>query len=564
MEPMRSSLAKMLSRILGVKIELLYPPPTVAADYASNAAFVIARRKSLDPKEVAVNLKAKLLRSKSLKRAVESVDAAAGFVNLTLSPQYIAKEFLRFLKLKKFTRPVRKKRVIVEYSSPNIGKPLSIAHIRSTIIGDSLARIFRALGWKVVTDNHLGDWGLQTGILIAAYKLWGKKPARRMTLEEFLELYVRFNREMKDHEELGSRARLETVMLQEEDPETLKIWQAIMSRSLGEYRRLYRALGVNFDYILGESFYRKELHKVIDYAVKKGVAQKSEGALVIPVGGGRPPLVIEKKDGGYLYGTFDLATIRYRKRRFRPTLMLYVISNEQALYLEQLFAAAQKLGWLKWDEAVHVKFGLIRGEDLKRLSTRGGRLISLEQAIREATQRARRVVEEKNPGLPEREKDRIAKMVGIGALKYNDLSQNRNTDIIFDWDRMLDFSGNSAPYLQYTYARLRSILRKAQSSKLKVQKVDLALLKQPEELALMKKVLQLPEAIEDAAKEYLPNVIANYLWELANFVNSFYEKFPVLKAAKGVREARLALVEGVSRCLREGLDLLGIEAPERV
>lgn len=464
----------------------------------------------------------------------------------------------------KQTDDVCKKRgvVLVEYSSPNIGKPLSIAHIRSTIIGDSIARIYRWLGYRVITDNHLGDWGLQAGILVSAYKLWGKKPIAKMAMTELLDLYVRYNAEMKTNDELAAKARTETVLLQKGDCKTFAIWKQIRKKSIAEFHRLYRMLGVRFDYVIGESAYRKALAAVVRDALSTGAAEKSQGATVVPLTASEPPLIIEKQDGGYLYATFDLATIRYRLKRWKPSLMVYVISNEQTQYLDQMFRAAEKLGWLASGQAVHVKFGLLRGEDLKRLSTRGGKIILLEDAIKEAISRARKIVEEKNHALSEKEKAAISRMVGIGSLKYNDLSQNRNTDIIFDWDKMLDFAGNSAPYIQYTYARLKSIVRK--SKQRKIDDKSIAALAEPEEIALMKKVLQLPEAAEDAAREYAPNLVANYLWELANFANTFYEKYPVLKAEPKIRSARLALIVKTAATLKTGLLLLGIESPEMV
>lgn len=558
---MRTKLEQLLSRTLGISVSLAYPPKNVAADYSANLAFKLAKERQKEPVVAAEELRLKLHRL--VPRIFDRINIADGFLNFTLSEEFLRKQFARGVKL----APAKKRKtIIVEYSSPNIGKLLSIAHIRSTIIGDALARIYRALGYKVITDNHLGDWGLQTGILIAAYKLWGRKPLSKMSLEDLQELYVRYNNEMREHDELGPKARMETVLLQKEDKEVLGIWKILAKKSMAEYDRLYRKLGVGFDYVLGESFYRKFFPKVVAETLRKGVAEKSAGAVVIHVGGGRPPLIIQKQDGGYLYGTFDLATLKYRLKRFNPKLILYVVSNEQALYFEQLFTAAEKLGWLRDTKAVHVKFGLIRGEDLKRLSTRAGKMISLEYAIEEAIRRARAVVTEKNPKLAEREKNRIARMVGIGALKYNDLSQNRNTDIIFGWDRMLNLQGNSAPYLQYTYARLHSILRKARNPKSEIRNKSqiLKFLKQLEEVTLMKKVLQLPEAVEDTAKESAPNIVANYLWELANFANTFYEKCPVLKADPGLKEARLALVKAVTQTLKRGLEILGINAPERV
>jgi arginyl-tRNA synthetase len=566
-----------------VRVNFSFEPPPRAelGDYSTNAALLLAKQAGVEPVRVADEMRSALIGIKDVFEEIEV--AGGGFLNFTLSRDFVIQEFVRFDPERPFRR--RKETILIEYSSPNIGKPLSIAHIRSTIIGDSLARIHRWLGYRVITDNHLGDWGLQAGILVAAYRLWGAKPIAKMTMPELLELYVRFNSEMKESDELASRARLETVLLQKEDRKTLVFWNEIRKKSIAEFNRLYKILGVKFDHTLGESAYRKDFAKVVADAQKTEAAQESQGAIVIPLGSEEPPLIIQKQGGGYLYATFDLATIRWRIKRWKPDKILYVVSNEQTQYFDQMFRAAEKLGWLAAHstssgqacELVHVKFGLLRGEDLKRLSTRKGEIIMLDKVIDEAVQKARETVEKKNAALYSKEKGKIAEAVGIGALKYNDLSQNRNTDIIFDWSRMLDFEGNSAPYIQYTYARLRSIARKAQNPKLEIRNTAgkhafygagrseiLNFLRQPEEVSLMKKALQLPEAAGDAARELAPNFVANYLWETANLVNVFYEKYPVLKAEKNVRAARLFLISKVADVLKQGLLMLGIKAPERV
>jgi len=415
----------------------------------------------------------------------------------------------------------------------------------------------------VITDNHLGDWGLPAAMMIAAIKLFSPKPAEKLSIQEMAEFYVRYNQEMASHSELEAKAKLELKDLQDGRKESIRLWRLILKKSRTEFNRLYRLLGIKFDYTLGESAYARLMPYIVSEALKRKIAKRSEGAVVIPLEGRRlPPVIIQKSDGGYLYHTFDLATIWWRNKKLKPAKVLYVVSNEQAFYFEQLFLAAEKLGWTKKGKLVHVKFGLIRGEDMKRLSTRRGRTILLEEVIEEAIRRSRKIVEKKNPKLSPREKKAVARKIGIGALKYNDLSQNRNTDIIFDWSRLLALEGNSAPYLQYTYARLKSILRKA--AKVKIRPADLKFLQEPEEIVLVKKMLQFPEVLEDAAKENLPNLVANYLWELANLANTFYEKYPVLKAEPILKNVRLGLIAAISRTLKEGLAVLGIEAPERV
>lgn len=545
-----------------------YPPQPEFGDYATNAAILFAKKRDKDPIQVANEIRSTIINKEKI---FENISVAnKGFLNFTLSRDFVRTKFKEFspasARTNKHLSFLNKKQgvILIEYSSPNIGKPLSIAHLRSTIIGDSLARIHRWLGYRVITDNHLGDWGLQAGILVAAHKLWGKKPIAKTTMPELLELYVKYNAEMKSQEELAAQTRIETVLLQQGNRKTIEIWNQVREKSSAEFNRLYKILNVQFDYTLGESAYRKDFPNVIKIAQKSGIATESQGAIVIPFGKDEPPLIIQKNDGGYLYATFDLATMRYRVKRWKPQQMLYVVANEQTQYFDQVFRAGEKLGWLKREQAIHVKFGMLRGEDLKKLSTRGGKIFLLEDVINEAISRARKIVEDKNPSLSKKEKESISRMIGIGALKYNDLSQNRNTDIIFDWNRMLDLTGNSAPYIQYSYARLRSIVHKSQISPSKLRKTDLAPLNTTEELMLIKKVLQLPEAVRNAAKELAPNFVANYLWGLANLASAFYEKHPVLKAESGLRHARLALIAKTAATLKAGLDLLGIEAPERV
>lgn len=560
----REMLAQGVRKTLGedLPFSVTKPPRPDLGDYTTNAAFLVAKRGRRNVGEVAEELSRKFLENTELTRMVAQITIQGGFINFFLKHEFSRNAFTQgaadaFLPSRK-----RKGKVLVEYSSPNIGKPLSIAHIRSTIIGDALARIYRALGYTVITDNHLGDWGLQAGILIAAVKLFAKKSASKLSIHEILELYVKFNAVMKEHNELEAKAKLETKELQEGRTETLRLWKILQRKSIEEFQKSYRVLGVKFDYFLGESAYRKLMPAVVQELLRRKVAKRSEGALIIPLEETRlPPVIIQKQDGGYLYHTFDLVTIYWRNTHLEPRRVLYVVSNEQAFHFEQLLLAAKKLGWDKQCELIHVKFGLVRGEDLKRLSTRRGKTILLDEVIEESVRRARRVVEKKNKELPKREKDAIARKVGIGALKYNDLSQNRNTDIIFDWERMLSLEGNSAPYLQYTYARLKSIVRKAGRM---ATRESAKYLVEEDEISLAKHLLRFPEAVEDAAKDNLPNIIANYLWELGNAANSFYEKYPVLKAEPRVRGARLFLIRAVTAVLKQGLSLLGIEAPERI
>lgn len=538
------------------------------AHFSTNAAFVFGEQQKISPLEAAEELKS-FLEAKSPQGFFSKIEIASpGFINFWLTPETIQAEFLKMVKAgESWGKAELKKTVVIDYSAPNIAKPMSVAHLRSTIIGQSLYNIFQFAGAKVIGDNHLGDWGKQFGILIAAYKeaLPNKPEFEKPTIEDLMKLYVDYSARAKVDEILNEKAKAETVKLQQGDKENLKLWQKFYKLSLKEFEAVYKVLGVKFDYYLGESFYNPMLSDLVREATLKGVAKKSEGAVIIPLDkDDLPPYVVQKSDEAYLYSTTDLATLKYRIEKFKADLILYVVGNDQALHFNQLFAAGRKMGLVKNTGLVHVKFGLILSSDLKKLSTRAGRYISLLEVIDEAIKKAKKVVEAKQPDLVESEKEKIAKIVGLGALVYNDLSQNRMSDITFDWDRMLALEGNSAPYLQYTYARLRSILRKTPKSILPKKGFDPAALNKEADLALILKMAYFPEIIKSATMNYYPHYLANYLYELARLMNSFYEKEPVLKSEPVLREARLALVKKTAETLKIGLGLLGIKTIEKI
>ena len=543
------------------------------AHFSTNAAFTLALSLSkggekIPPLQTAEELKS-FLEEKAPPGFFAKIEVVQpGFINFWLTPETIQAEFLKMIRAgESWGKTELKKTVVIDYSAPNIAKPMSVAHLRSTIIGQSLYHIFQFAGAKVIGDNHLGDWGKQFGILIVAYKetLKQNPEFKEPTIEDLMQLYVSYSGRAKENPVLNEAARAETVKLQQGDKNNLKLWQKFYKLSLKEFESVYKVLGVKFDYYLGESFYNPMLADLVESALKKGVARKSEGAVVIPLDeAGLPPYVIQKSDGAHLYSTTDLATLKYRIEKFKADLILYVVGNDQALHFNQLFGAARKMGLVEDEELVHVKFGLILSSDLKKLSTRAGRHISLLQVIDEAIKKAREVVGVKQPDLSEAEKEKIAKIVGLGALKYNDLSQNRMSDITFDWDRMLSLEGNSAPYLQYTYARFRSILRKAPKSLIPKRGLDPVALNKEVDLGLVLKLAYFPEIIKSVTVNYYPHYLANYLYELARLMNSFYEKEPVLKSEPALREARLALVKKTAETLKVGLDLLGIKTIEKI
>ena len=568
-EEIKAHIAKALGTETPIPIEV--PADPQFGHYATNIAFVLAKTERRPPLEVAREL-AEKIRAADGDGFFEKVEAAPpGFVNFWLSPKTLRVEFQQIVRAgAKWGKPSNFQlltsnfTVVIDYSAPNIAKPMSVGHLRSTIIGAALYNVFKFSGWKTIGDNHLGDWGRQFGILIAAYKeglgARGKGLGAETTINDLMRLYVDYSARMKENPALAERARLETKKLQDGDRENVKLWKQFYKISLAEFKKIYALLNVKFDYSYGESHYKGMLAGVVADAFQKGVAQRSEGAVIIPVPG-KAPFIIQKSDEAFLYATTDIATVKHRVKQWKPELILYVVGNEQALHLEQLFYAVKQLRIVSHETLFHVKFGMILGEDMKKLSTRAGKHIALEGVIQEAIERARAVVDEKRPDLSERERAKIARVIGIAALKYNDLSQNRQSDIAFQWDKMLNLEGNSAPYLMYSYARLKSILRKAGRVPRAFKPETFT---SPLEFGLVVKLIRFPEVLHEITQSYFPHRLTDYLYELAKDVSAFYEQEPVLKAAPDVRAARLALIGAVAQTMKTGLGLLGIEMLERM
>ncbi len=563
----------MIKDAWNAEAEIAASPRVELGHYSTNLAMRLAKQAGKNPFVLAQEL-ARELREKAPQGFFEKVEAMPpGFVNLWLAPQVLQRELARVLKEKKKYGRSKKgagRRVIVEYVSPNIAKPLHVGQLRNLVTGDALAKLHEALGYKVVRWNYVGDWGTQFGKLIAAYKQWGKKEEiKRNPIQALLGLYIKFNEAIKEDPELEARGRAEFRKLEKGDKENRRIWTWFRKESLRENTRLFRKLGVKFDVEIGESHYEKELQGVVDELIRRGLASPSEGALVVHLDQfGLPPALVQKSDGTSLYLTRDIANLKYRLAKHKPAKILYVVGNEQSLAFAQLFAIAHLLG-LDQAELIHVKYGLVLAAGGQKFSTRAGRIVTAEDVISEAEGRARAVVEEKNPKLAAREKARIAQAVGIGALKFANLRENRGSDIVFDWERMMSFSGDSGPYLQYTYARFRSILRKAGSASWRIWRASASrrteLLTGAEELRIVRKLAQLAEVLEEAAANYAPNLVVSYLIELANLANRYYEATPILKDAdKKRRNARLLLIQGVAQVLANGLEILGMQAPEKI
>jgi arginyl-tRNA synthetase len=578
---MRDKIAEVLKKVIGEPVEVFIPEKENFGHYSTNFALRLAKKKKENPLKFAEKI-ADEVKKQTPGGFFDKIEIAPpGFINFWISRGALQEEFAAVSRgIEKFGRSKigDGKTIIVEYSQPNIAKKMHVGHLRTTIIGDALANIFDFLGYKVIRWNYIGDWGTQFGKLISAYKLWGDRgKVESNPVKELQKLYVRFHDELKTNPGLEKMGQEEFRKLEEGDEENMALWEWFKKESLKEFERIYTILGVKFDVWIGESFFEPEMKPLVARLLRGGVAEQSEGAVVIPLDKfGLPPALIQKADGASLYLTRDIANLEYRIKKYKPAKILYVVGNEQSLHFEQLFAVAKILG-LEGTELRHVKYGLVLGESGEKLATREGRTILLDDVVEKVIRLALEIIEKKNPSLSEAEKEKVAEAVGVGALKYNDLKENRTTDIVFDWKKMLDLSGDSAPYLQYTYARLQSILRKAsQESRVRSQESGAksqesgvggqgSSLNGEIELALMRKIFEFPDEVVKSARDLQTSNLANYLYKLAVLANRFYETTPVLKEENdGRRGALLALVSVAASILGKGLGLLGIRTPEEI
>ncbi|CAI9086064.1 arginine--tRNA ligase [Candidatus Methylacidiphilum fumarolicum] len=537
-------------------------------DYQTNVAFLMASQLKENPRKLAEEF-ARIIGDNSVTFYPEV--GGNGFINFRVKPKAYLNAFLAIrsdprLGIEQTKEP---QTIVIDFSSPNIAKELHVGHLRSTILGDVLKRLNLFLGHRVIADNHLGDWGTQFGMVLLGYKRYGDPLALAEKPLEYLEgLYVRIQKEAKESERIKEEAKRELQKLQSGDSENLKLWDVFVHASLKELDKIYQKLNVKFDYSLGESVYNPMLPGVVEELLQKGIARYSEGAVCVFFNKDFPelankPMIIQKTDGAYLYATTDIATLLFRLSNWQAQRIIYVTDSRQKLHFQQLFALARLLGIDIQLE--HVYFGSILGEDKKPLKTREGTSIKLRELLEEAVNRAYQIIDEKRKDLSEDKKREIAHAVGIGALKYADLSQNRILDYIFSWEKLLSLEGNTAPYLINAHVRICSILKKAASSgygstlgftSLKFETDTL----HPQEIELMKAVLSFKYSLFLAAKENSPHHLCNYLYNLAKVFHKFYEQCPVLGAStESSKQLRLAFCDFTQRTLSLGLELLGIE-----
>ena len=545
-------------------------------DYQSNAAMILAKQLKTNPRALAEQIKAAL----QVEDLCEKITVdGPGFLNLTLSANALAQRLSVIVKDDHVGVPpvAQAKTIVVDFSAPNIAKPMHVGHIRSTFIGDSLARVARFIGHKVITDNHVGDWGTQFGMIIHGWKTQlDQSKLKADPIHELVSVYKAVNAAAKADEAVLETCKAELVKLQQGDAENLGIWKECVRLTLEQLEKVYGALDIKFDHYLGESFYNDALAPLVAEMLNQGIATISEGATVVFSDGSvkpendpflirdkdewKPaPCIIRKGDGGYLYATTDLATIDYRVKEWQADEIWYVVGAPQQLHFRQVFAAAQRRGITT--KMIHIAFGSILGPDGKMFKTRSGETVGLLEVIDEAIERARAAAEEKEQGLSDTEKDEIARIIGGGSVKYAELSQNRLTDYKFSWDKMLSLQGNTAPYLINAYVRTRSIFRKLDGE---VTLTDDLAITEPAERALAMKLAQFAENAHDILDDHRPNLLANYLYELADTYHSFYEACHVLRSEGTARNTRLTLCEATGRVLKTGLGLLGIQTTERM
>ena len=535
-------------------------------DFQTNFAMMNSKAIGKNPREIATTL----VENFKENDLIEKLEIAGpGFINIHLKNNFLNNEMKKIENEKyDFSFLNVDETVIIDYSSPNIAKRMHIGHLRSTIIGDAIKRILDFIGFKTISDNHIGDWGTQFGKLIVAYNKWLDKEAYEADpIGELERIYVLFSDEAKKDPTLEDVARNELRKLQMGDEQNNKLWKEFIEISLKEYNKVYDRLGVKFDHYFGESFYNDLMPDVLEELKKKNIAKEDQGALVVFFEEDKlPPALVQKKDGSFLYATSDLATIKFRKNELNVDKAVYVTDERQQNHFKQVFEISEMLGAPYNYEKSHVYFGIMRFGDGMIFSSRSGNIIRLVDLLDEAKKQVKSVIDEKNPNIPEDEKEKIAEIVGTGAIKYFDLSQNRTSDILFTWDKVLSFEGNTGPYLQYTYARIQSILRKLKEENISVKNNDIILddmFDIERELAVA--LLRFPQTVVKSYETYRPNIIADYLFDTAKLFNNFYNSKSILKETdKKVMDARILLAQKTASILKQGLNLLGIETVDRM
>lgn len=556
----KKELGNILKKQVNVDVEsLLEIPPDSSLGDLALPCFTLAKTLKQSPQQIAQSL------SQKIKAPfIEKIEVKGSYVNFFLnkglSAQTVLEEVFKQKEKYGHTTQGKGKTIVIDMSSPNIAKPFGIGHLRSTIIGNALHHIFITQGYKVIRVNHLGDWGTQFGKLITAYKKWGKKAElMKDPIKYLLKLYVKFHEEAEKNASLEDDARLWFKKLEEGNKEAVQLWKTFRELSLKEFKKIYKILNVDFESYEGEAFYNNKMNAVLKELQAKHLLEESEGAHIVNLEKyNLTSAIIKKKDGATVYITRDLAAALYRKKTYKADKLLYEVGSEQKLHFQQLFKILELMGYSWAKDCVHITHGLYLDQERKKLATRKGKTVFMEDIITEAIDLAKRIIQKKNPKLKNKEK--VAEAVGVGAIIFNDLSSDRNNDIIFDMDKFLSFEGETGPYLQYTHARLCSILRKAKATK-KLKDYGAY---DDEEHQIIKHVGQFPHVLQETIYHYKPSVLTRYLLDLAQRTNAYYVTHPILKTEEPLRSARLLLIHAVQKVLQQGLLLLNMKPLEEM
>ncbi len=543
-------------------LNLIEIPNSDMGDFAF-PCFKLAKTMKKAPNIIASELAEKIEK----KEFIDNIQVVNAYINFYVSKSiYVEKVLTNVLNEKDNfgnSNMGKDKTIVIDYSSPNIAKPFHIGHLRSTVIGNSLYKIYEKLGYNVVGINHLGDWGTQFGKLIVAYKKWGNKElVEKDDIKELSKIYVKFHEESEKDKSLEDEARLWLVKMQEGDKEALDLWKWFCDISMKEFERVYKMLNISFDSYAGESFYNDKMQPVVDELFEKNILVESEGAKIVDLEPyNMPPCLILRSDGGTLYPTRDIAAAFYRKKEYNFEKCLYITALDQNLHFAQWFKVIELMGYDWAKDLVHIPFGLVSLNDGK-LSTRKGHVVLMEDILNHAIDKTKKIIEEKNPNLENKEK--IAKDVGIGAVIFNDLFNSRVKNVVFDLERMLNFQGETGPYVQYTHARACSILEKEEFNEELLKNIDYSLICDEYSFELIKTLSQYPDKIVDASNKYEPFIITRHLVNVCQAFNKFYDENNIKNSETDLKNARLTLVYATKTIIANGLYLLGINSPEKM
>lgn len=562
----KEALAKKIADIVNLSANEIeeyieIPPNSELGDYAF-PCFRLAKELKKAPPVIASEIKEKMV----LDDVVNKIDVVGGYLNFFIAKDRLVKSTLEDVLNKEDSfgnsNIGKGKTVVIDYSAPNIAKPFHIGHLRSTVIGGALYKIYKALGYKVIGINHLGDWGMGVCKTIAGYEMWKDEyDFSSNPINAISKIYARFNKEEKEDPTLTDKARNALQRLEARDEETTKLWKWIIEISIESYNKIYDLIGCKFDSYNGEAFYNDKMDRVVNILEEKGLLVDSEGAKVVMMPDDMPPCIIITSAGTTIYATRDLAALLYRIENYNFDKAIYVVGAEQTLHFKQIFKTLELMGYEKYAKnCVHVPFGLILDENGEKIGSRKGNAITLEEIFGEAIEKSLNVINEKNPSLENKEE--VAKMVGVGAIIFNDLANNRIKDEIFDWKQILNFSGETGPYMQYTYVRTQSILRNA--GNLDLENIDYSKLLDNEAIEVIKNLKEFPNVLVSSANKNEPSLISRHLIEIAKSFSRFYNEHQIICDDKDTQNARLALTKAVGIAIKNGLNILGIETPEKM